>query len=158
MQKNVYIACPIIKADSIDMELLEDLVNYVEEQNFKVFVPGKTRETEPKMVFSRDINWLKQSSIIIAEVSEPSHGVGMEIMYAYEHNIPVVCLVNENKKPISRMISGSSHTLIIEYDSVAELLKLLNEITLKDLKIKKCSKCKKKTIHVENRCKKCDDK
>ena len=155
MEKNVYIACSMIKAKQLDFSLLDYLIRYVENQNFNPFVPGKMEDAPSKVIFNRDINWLNQSSIIIADVNEPSHGVGMEIMYAYLHDIPVLCLLNEKNKPLSRMVEGGPHTHLITYKTKEDLMKELEIVNLKTLKIQKCGNCQLKTIHHENSCYKC---
>ena len=154
-EKNVYIACSMIKAQQLDFSLLDFLTEYVKDQNYNPFVPGKMEDAPSKIIFERDMNWLRQSSKIIADVNEPSHGVGMEIMYAYEHNIPVICLLNENNKPLSRMVEGSPHVHLIIYDSKDSLDVQISEIQLDRLNINHCKNCQEKTLHIEDTCLKC---
>ena len=145
----------MIKATKLDFSLLDILIDFVEKQNYQVFVPGKMKDTASKAVFERDMNWLRNSSKIIADVNEPSHGVGMEIMYAYLHNIPVICLMNENNKPLSRMVEGSPHTLTIYYSSKKDIEQKLKNVNLDETKILNCSNCGEKTIHLNDICLKC---
>jgi len=153
--KNVYIACSMIKAQQLDFSLLDYLVDYAENQNYHPFVPGKMDDASSKVIFERDMNWLKQSDKIIADVNEPSHGVGMEIMYAYKHDIPVICLLNKKNKPLSRMVEGSPHTILIEYETKDDLDSELDKLSLDKLKIELCSKCQEKTLHLNKQCLKC---
>ena len=51
-----------------------------------------------KQIHDRDINWLKSSDIIVAEVTNPSLGVGYEIAMALKLNKKVICLYNFNMK------------------------------------------------------------
>ena len=153
--KNVYVACSMIKSKQIDFSLLDFIVNWVEKQGFQAFVPGKMDDASSKIIFERDLNWLKQSDIIIADVNEPSHGVGMEIMYALEYSIPVLCLLDENNKPLSRMVEGSPHTLIVNYRDKNDLKFQLGLLKLRELNILNCEKCNIKTIHLGNTCKNC---
>ncbi|MCK4972179.1 MAG: hypothetical protein KAS52_02590, partial [Candidatus Heimdallarchaeota archaeon] len=85
----------------------------------------------------------------------PSHGVGMELMYAYEHEIPVICLLDEKNVPLSRMVEGGSHTLVLKYKTKEELIEKVEGIDLNNLEIKMCEECTKKTVHLENICQKC---
>lgn len=153
--RNVYIACSMIKAKQLDFSLLDFLIDYVREQEYNPFVPGKMEDATPKAIFERDLNWLKQVKIIIADVNEPSHGVGMEIMYAFEHDIPVLCLLNESNKPLSRMVEGSPHVHLIIYKNKEDLSWQLAEIDLELLDILECRECQEKTIHIHNQCLKC---
>lgn len=153
--KNIYIACSMIKAKQLDFSLLDLLIDFVREQNFLPFVPGKMEDAPSKAIFERDINWLKQSNIIIADVNEPSHGVGMEIMYAYIHDIPVICLIDKRNRPLSRMVEGSPHVVLIEYKSKEDLIAKLNQYLLEELNVKLCNSCNEKTLHKKNLCLKC---
>ncbi len=62
-------------------------------------------EVTPPEVYKRDMTALNQSDVMIAYVGEPSTGTGLEIEYAYNHQIPVYILYEKNKK-ISRMLRG----------------------------------------------------
>ena len=57
--------------------------------------------------YTRDIDWIKGCDAIIAEVSNPSLGVGYEICYALRFDKPVLCLY-QNGLFISRMITGNT--------------------------------------------------
>ncbi|MCE7742792.1 MAG: hypothetical protein GOP50_10085 [Candidatus Heimdallarchaeota archaeon] len=153
--KNVYIACSMIKAQQLDFSLLDYLVEYTKKQNYQPFIPGKMDDAPSKVIFERDMNWLKLSEKIIADVNEPSHGVGMEIMYAYKHDIPVICLLNKKNKPLSRMVEGSPHIILIEYESKEDLDVKLGEMSLDKLDIDLCTNCQEKTLHLNKQCLKC---
>jgi hypothetical protein len=43
-------------------------------------------------ILERDMQWLTQSQVVIAEVTQPSLGVGFEIARAITLNKPVLCL------------------------------------------------------------------
>ena len=59
-------------------------------------------------VFEQDVSWLKDSDMVVAEVSTPSHGVGYEIALALVLNKPVLCLYKAGVN-VSKMISGNTH-------------------------------------------------
>lgn len=63
---------------------------------------------EPVEVYTRDVNWIKKSDALIAEVSTPSHGVGYEIAFALSVGKPVLCCYREGVK-VSKMIVGNTH-------------------------------------------------
>ncbi|MFO7943275.1 MAG: nucleoside 2-deoxyribosyltransferase [Anaerolineales bacterium] len=69
------------------------------------------QKEDPGDIFHRDVNWIKESDLLVAEVSTPSHGVGYEIGYALSLDKPVLCLYQRNRK-ISKMISGNPHPLL----------------------------------------------
>jgi nucleoside 2-deoxyribosyltransferase len=66
---------------------------------------------DPGDIFHRDVNWIKESDLLVAEVSTPSHGVGYEIGYALSLDKPVLCLYQKDRK-VSKMISGNPHPLL----------------------------------------------
>jgi len=74
-------------------------------------------------IYRRDIEWLDECDVVIAEISTPSHGVGYEIAYALLNNKPVLCGYQSGRK-ISKMLEGNNHPLIkiIPYHHVDELL------------------------------------
>ena len=80
----------------------------------------------PKTVYSRDIAWLEGSDVLVAELSTPSHGVGYEIAYALDRNMPVLCLHHQDIK-VSKMITGNKQeglTVLAYSDSQDALQKL----------------------------------
>jgi len=57
-------------------------------------------------VYQRDVAWIEDCDMLVAEVSTPSHGVGYEIGYALASGKPVICLYREGVK-VSKMILGN---------------------------------------------------
>ena len=80
-------------------------------------------------IFARDIRWLDESDVVVAEVSTPSHGVGYEIAYArYVRRIPVIALYRRGRtKRCSAMISGDPGVRMLEYDDVDAVLESLRQ-------------------------------
>jgi len=70
-----------------------------------------TREAvlDPYEVYTRDVTWIRNCDVLIAEVSVPSHGVGYEIGFALGNEKPVLALYKEGRK-VSKMISGNRDT------------------------------------------------
>jgi 2'-deoxynucleoside 5'-phosphate N-hydrolase len=69
-------------------------------------------------IFRRDMAWLEDANVLVAEVSRPSTGVGYEIAAArYLRRIPVICLYRPAwTSRCSAMISGDAGIELIEYD------------------------------------------
>jgi nucleoside 2-deoxyribosyltransferase len=59
-------------------------------------------------VYSRDVRWIKECDMLLAEVSTPSHGVGYEIGLALSLGKRVLCLYHQGRK-VSKMILGNPH-------------------------------------------------
>jgi len=64
------------------------------------------RKLTPQDVYERDVNWIKNCDVLIAEVSVPSHGVGYEIAFALNIGKPVLCLYQKDRR-VSKMITGN---------------------------------------------------
>ena len=79
-------------------------------------------------IHDRDMDWLISSDIIVAEVTNPSLGVGYEIGRAIEYNKKIICLYRESKgKRLSAMISGSNKIINIKYSDFDEFKLLINQ-------------------------------
>ncbi|HMN14073.1 MAG TPA: nucleoside 2-deoxyribosyltransferase [Bellilinea sp.] len=61
----------------------------------------------PHEVFERDVRWVEECDLLVAEVSTPSHGVGYEIMLALSLRKPVICLYRYGVI-VSKMLLGNS--------------------------------------------------
>ena len=81
-------------------------------------------EGEPQLdfgkgIFERDISWLEEADVVIAEVSVPSLGVGFEICYAQKVLAkPTLCLANHDN--VSAMILGNNDLAYLRYRSEGE--------------------------------------
>ena len=73
---------------------------------------------DPLEVYSRDVEWIRDCEVLIADVSVPSHGVGYEIGFALGVGKRVLALYQEGRK-ISKMISGNPdpHLLVRSYQN-----------------------------------------
>jgi nucleoside 2-deoxyribosyltransferase len=63
-------------------------------------------DIEPQQVYARDVAWLRDCDVVIAEVSVPSHGVGYEIGFSLGLGKPVLALYQAGRQ-VSKMISGN---------------------------------------------------
>ena len=83
-------------------------------------------------IFDRDIQWLKSSDVMVADVTVPSLGVGYEIGIAETLNIPILCLYNpKDKKRLSAMITGNKNLTWKEYNSLTDAQLLIKDFFLK---------------------------
>ena len=86
------------------------------------------RIVDPVEGFTRDIQWIDNCQVMVAEVSTPSHGVGYEISYALSNQKPVLCL-HKSGIYVSKMITGNTNPLlqVTEYSSSEQLPVILNK-------------------------------
>lgn len=83
-----------------------------------------------KEIFERDLNWIKESDLVVAEVTVPSLGVGYEIGQAQSIGKKIVCLYRtEEGKKLSGMISGNSYLNIYKYKTFEDLKGILADIS-----------------------------
>jgi len=78
-------------------------------------------------VYARDVGWITECDMLLAEISTPSHGVGYEIGYALSLGKKVLCLYRKGKK-VSKMILGNPHRQLTvpAYDTPDQAVDMLN--------------------------------
>jgi nucleoside 2-deoxyribosyltransferase len=118
----VYFACSI-RGGRDDVELYAELVQHIKTKATlltEIFADGKltsqgTNKPSPE-IWKTDIGWVRESDVIIAEVSNPSLGVGYEIAKAEEWNKPVLALFRDDgTRKLSAMIDGSPLSKVVYY-------------------------------------------
>lgn len=88
---------------------------------------GETNLTDYQ-IHERDLRLVKEADIIIAEVSNPSLGVGYELGRAVEMHKKVLCLYRQNNdKRLSAMINGSEGITARQYETVEEAIDIIDE-------------------------------
>ena len=82
----------------------------------------------PNDVYTRDVDWIQASDILLAEVSIPSHGVGYEIGFALNLGRPVLC-IHHAERGVSKMIMGNPHPLLTinTYEDISQALEQINK-------------------------------
>jgi hypothetical protein len=130
----VYFSCSITGGRS-DQKVYQSIVRHLEEQGWEVptahlagaGVLDEEGVADPIEVYQRDVNWVKESDIMVVEVSTPSHGVGYEIAIAEFNQKPIFCCYEAGKK-ISKMILGNGYPYlqIYAYHSPVDLFSALD--------------------------------
>lgn len=128
-----------ISGGRADVAIYRRIVDALEQDGYRVLAGSVADEEitdhgddfDPCLVFTRDIGWLEQANVLVAEVSTPSTGVGYEIATArYRYHMPVICLYRPAyTKRCSAMVSGDMGVELIEYeeDAFASMLERLRE-------------------------------
>lgn len=99
------------------------LTEHIGDQN----LTDSGEDLSDKFIYERDLYWIKESDIVVAEVTRPSLGVGYEIGKAEEHGKKILCLYRENNKRISAMISGNENLVTLKYNTLDELFKNIKD-------------------------------
>jgi nucleoside 2-deoxyribosyltransferase len=118
------------------LDIYKKIVAYLKEKGHEVLTEhiivdnifDFESQWSPQEIYERDIKFLNQCDVVIAEVSNPSLGVGYEICYALEHQIPTLCIYQPGVF-ISRMIVGntSSDLTLFEYKDEKLLFQKVDE-------------------------------
>lgn len=80
-----------------------------------------------KEIHDRDLRWIDECNVIVAEVTNPSLGVGYEIRYGMENGKRILCIKQRNGKRLSAMISGCDYLELEEYEELKELSSILGD-------------------------------
>ena len=127
----VYLSVPMIANRALPRAVL--MAKAIQESGNEVTSPwvlGPIEHTNPSAVnvFSRDRKGAEDCDILVADVTEPSIGVGMEIMAAYGAGKRII-LVAKKGRVTSRMLSHMDRKETLEYDAdedvYRDLLRLL---------------------------------
>ncbi len=78
-------------------------------------------------IHDRDVEWLESCSVVVAEVTQPSLGVGYELCKAMYLDKKVLCLFNTSRGgKLSAMIEGQQYFEIVYYKTNEELKEVLH--------------------------------
>ncbi len=81
-----------------------------------------------KVVHDRDLAWLFEADVVVAEVTTPSLGVGYELGRMVERKKPILCLFRPSSgRSLSPMISGCQELTIKNYEIVGEARMLISD-------------------------------
>jgi hypothetical protein len=127
-----YITSPVSYTQN-RLELLPHIKEVVENADIEPFV--FEIGGNPDDIFERDYSNLKSSNIIIAEVTERSHGVGIELGLSYALDLKRILLLAEGST-VSKLAEGMPNTTIVVYkdtDNMKQLLKVELDSYLKSI-------------------------
>ncbi len=72
-------------------------------------------------IYNRDMDWLRSCDVVVAEVTQPSLGVGYEIAMAETFKKRVLCLFRPGReRSLSAMIRGNNKMNIVDYNNLEE--------------------------------------
>ncbi len=103
------------------LEIYQKIVAYLKSEGHRVLTEHVVQpdvlelETKftPKQIYTRDIEWIKECDCLIAEVSNPSLGVGYEICYALRIDKPVLCLYRKGIFLTRMLLGNTSDGLVV---------------------------------------------
>jgi nucleoside 2-deoxyribosyltransferase len=123
-----------IRGGRNDQEIYSAIINLLKKYGLvltehigdrKLFVTGEARDN--REIYDRDMQWIEVADVVVAEVTNPSLGVGYEIGKA-ECRKPILCLFREQEgKKLSAMISGNKNLTLREYKTTIDIGRILEE-------------------------------
>ena len=130
MAESIYLAVPLIS--DRDLESARKIAEIIKGLGHKVVSDWVIAQDPgwgltPEAVYRRDTQGVRECDSLLAEVSTPSHGVGMEIMLAHTLGKRVVCVCHKGTK-LSRLLRGMPNIEVIEYGSFEEMEEELRAI------------------------------
>ena len=106
-------------------------------QTSENFMESESQLTEQE-IHDRDYQWLNEADLVIAEITNPSLGVGAEIADAVNLGIPVLCIYKqEYEHQISAYIRGKADVVCRAYSGHEELKDIISEVFEKNPKTSK---------------------
>lgn len=78
-------------------------------------------------IFERDVAWVREAEVVVAEVTQPSLGVGYELGLAESLGKRVLCLCRPVEgRRLSAMVAGNAYFTVVEYQAFTELQEKLS--------------------------------
>ncbi len=101
------------------------LTEHVADSELSSYGEAQLNDSE---IFHRDMAWLEQADVVVAEVTTPSLGVGYELARAEVAGKPVLSLFSEaTGRPLSAMVAGNKRLTIVRYRTLAEAKRAISE-------------------------------
>jgi nucleoside 2-deoxyribosyltransferase len=136
-----YLSGPIIHTEDRRDDFYRVVIDLLEEKGVEVFAPQFYPPAGPEEIYERDIRKVRACDFLVAEVSSPSHGVGMEIMLAIELSKPILLFFDSTSGRLSRMVAGALGKALFNYLDVDEVAQVLGRIDYDSLIVEDCPVC-----------------
>ncbi len=140
--KKIYFACSIAGGRD-HSHVYKDIIKYIKAAGAEVVSElfagkdlqaqsGTNPEWTSREIWQRDTNWVSEAAAVIAEVTQPSLGVGYEIAKAEGLGKPVLALFYSGSgKRLSPMIAGNPSVKVFEYTDVSQTQKAIANLITK---------------------------
>ncbi len=138
---HAYLSGPIIHAHLQKRDFYSVVVETLRKHHIEVFAPQFLAPLEPREIYLRDVQWVRDSDFLVGEVSNPSLGVGMEIMLAIEHRKPILLFRQAGSDRLSRMVLGARGKALFTYEDSTDVQSILEGIDFNNLVLRECMHC-----------------
>lgn len=86
---------------------------------------------DDRFIHDRDMAWLRACDLMVAEVTQPSLGVGYELGWACALHKPILALYRSKEgKQLSAMIVGSRSMITVDYETMGQAKQIIGEFIL----------------------------
>ena len=136
-----YLSAPIIDIKKREETFCQAVIDALEQKGIEVFAPQFMSITKPRDIFQRDTTQIRMCDFLIAEISNASLGVGMEIMLAIELMKPILMFSKKGTSNISLMVRGADGKAMFEYEETTDVITTLQRINLMNLIVSQCPVC-----------------
>lgn len=124
MSETTIYFCGSIRGGRDDAALYQNLIEHIETHGTVLSehvghddVEQEEKDRSEQEIYERDVSWLEEADIVIAEVTTPSLGVGYELAYAEKLGKPILCLYRpDSEHALSAMVRGCPTFTVTEYD------------------------------------------
>ena len=124
-----------IKGGRQDVDLYASLIEHLKEKgevptehlgNPSITDKGEV-DKAPEVVHERNVNWLKEADVVVAEVTVKSLGVGYELGLAVAWKKKILCLFREEEIKLTNMIKGCPGVEVRYYKTLDEAKKIIDK-------------------------------
>ena len=122
------------------------VIDVLEKQGITIFAPQFLSPVNPVHVYRRDVDQICKSDLLIAEVSNASLGVGMEIMLAIQLKKPILLFRHKDARPLSFMVKGADGMALFEYSDLSEVVNVLRTRDLENMIVAQCPSCDSQVV------------
>jgi len=133
--KKVYFAGSI-RGGRVDATLYHRIIEYVQHTDtvltehvgstkLNLVEQGRSKDA---LIYDRDIAWLRECDLVIAECTCPSLGVGYELAYAEKLGKPCHIFYDKSKTQLSAMLTGDPYFYIHPYSTEEEIYLVIDEL------------------------------
>ena len=141
-----YLSGPIIHTEDRRDDFYRAVIDLLEEKGIEVFAPQFYPPASPEEIYERDVRNVRACDFLIAEVSSPSHGVGMEIMLAIELSKPILLFFDSTSARLSKMVAGSPGKALFNYLDIDDVTQVLGRIDYSNLIVDDCPICDSQVV------------
>jgi nucleoside 2-deoxyribosyltransferase len=145
-----YLSAPIIDIEKQENNFCQAVIDILEEKGIEVFAPQFMPASKPHDIFRRDTTQIRMCDFLIAEVTNASLGVGMEIMLAIELIKPILMFSKKGTPQISLMVKGADGKAMFEYETPKDVVNILQGINLMNLIVSQCPLCDSQVAEISD--------